>query len=62
MELTHAEAGELESLLEVEIVQARRAIHRSTPNSEFKQDMIRHERFLSALLTKVRAAARGQAA
>ena len=54
MELTREELDEVESLLDVEIVQTRRAIHRATPNSEFKQNVTRHERFLSALRAKVR--------
>ena len=62
VELTGAEADELGLLLEVEIIQARRAIHRATPNSEFKHDVIRHERFLSGLLTKIRTVAHEQAA
>ena len=62
LELMGEEMSELESLLEVEVVQARRAIHRATPNSEFKHDVIRHERFLSVLLTKIRTVAHGQAA
>ena len=62
LELTREELDELESLLAVEIIQARRAIHRATPNSEFKHDVIRREQFLAVLLTKVRTVAHGQAA
>jgi len=62
VELTGAELEELESMVEVEIIQARRAIRRATPNSEFKQDVIRHERFLAVLRTKLHTVARGQAA
>ena len=62
MELTHAELAEMELLLDVEIVQTRLAIHRAMPNSEFKRDLIRHERFLSVLRTKVRDVEHGQAA
>jgi len=62
MALTHAELDEMESLLDVEIVQTRRAIHRASPTSEFKHDLIRHERFLSALRLKVRDAKNGQIA
>jgi len=62
IELTHSELEELESMLEIELTQTRRELRRTTPNSDFKEYVRRHEQFLSNLLTKVRSVRHGQIA
>jgi len=62
IELTHSELEELESMLEIELTQTRRELRRTTPNSDFKEYVRRHEQFLANLLTKVRSVRHGQIA
>lgn len=62
IELTHSELDELESMLEIELTQTRRELRRTTPNSDFKDYVRRHELFLANLLNKVHSVRHNQAA